>query len=363
MTTRRNVLLGTGALALTANVTRAALRDDIAILRQAYEAMHPGLRRYATPAQTAARFDALAAAWSRDLTPPQAYLALSRFLATVRCGHTYANFFNQSKAVSAALFARPDKLPFHFRWLGQRMIVTAHGGELARGTEVMAIDGRPVSQILRGLMQYARADGSNDAKRVAQLEIEGRDTIESFDVFYGLTRDKPGAPFTIAAIAPGTVTPKTLRLNPIDLAARRAQSARPDEAANAPKWTFEPGAVARLTMPDWAMYNTKWDWRAFLDRAFEDMAGRATRTLIVDLRGNEGGNDCGDEIISRCIDADLPRRSYERRVRYRTAPAHLDPYLDTWDPSFKNWGNDAEPIGGGFFRLIEKDGESRAAIK
>ncbi|MFM9862486.1 MAG: S41 family peptidase [Micropepsaceae bacterium] len=363
MTTRRNVLLGAGALALTATVTRAALRDDIAILRQAYEQMHPGLYRYATPAEMAARFDALAAAWSRDQTQPQAYLALSHFLATVRCGHSYANFYNQKDAVAAALFARPDKLPFHFRWLGERMIVTAHGGELPRGTEVTAIDGRPVVEILRDLMQYARADGGNDAKRVAQLEVQGSDGYEAFDVFYGLTRNKPGEPFAVTAVAPGTTAPKTLRLNPIDLTARRAQSAKPAKGKDAPKWTFEPGAVARLTMPDWAMYNTKWDWTAFLDAAFEDIARRATRTLIVDLRGNEGGNDCGDEIISRCIDADLPRRSYERRVRYRTTPANLDPYLDTWDPSFKNWGNDAQALGNGFYRLIEKDGESRAPVK
>jgi C-terminal processing protease CtpA/Prc len=326
--------------------------------------MHPGLYRYATPAEMAARFDALAQAWSRDQSLGEAYLSLSRFLASVRCGHTYANFFNQTDPVAAALFASRDKLPFHFRWLGARMIVTAHG-ELPRGTEVVAIDGRPVAQILQELTAYARADGGNDAKRIAQLDVQGRDKYETFDIFFALTRNKPGEPFAVAAVARGSGSPRTLRLQPIDLAQRHAQSAQIQQAADAPKFTltFEPGNVALLTMPDWVMYNTKWDWTAFLDLAFEEIARRGTRALIVDLRGNEGGNDCGDEIIARCIDTALPRKGYERRVRYQRTPANLSPYLDTWDPSFKDWGNDAQPVGNGFYRLIEKDGETRAPIK
>ena len=58
----------------------------------------------------------------------------------------------------------------------------------------------------------------------------------------------------------------------------------------------------------------------------------------------------------------LARANYERRVKYRKTPADLDAYLDTWDPSFKDWGNDAQPLGNGLYRLIEKDGASRAPI-
>jgi hypothetical protein len=40
----------------------------------------------------AAGFERLARAWSRPQSRGEAYLSLSRLLATVRCGHTYANF-------------------------------------------------------------------------------------------------------------------------------------------------------------------------------------------------------------------------------------------------------------------------------
>lgn len=326
--------------------------------------MHPGLYRYATSSETAARFDALAQDWSRDQPLASAYLLLSRFLATIRCGHTYANFYNQKSAVATALFAGPDKLPFHFRWIGERMVVTNHGGALARGTEVTAIDGRPVFEILRDLMKFARADGSNDAKRLAQLEVQGRDGFETFDVFYALTRNKPGAPFAVTATTPSGAS-RTVMLPPIELAARRTQNPQIKPDPHAPKWTltFDSGNIAILRMPDWAVYNSKWDWLAFLDQSFEEIARRTLRALIVDLRGNEGGNDCGDEIVARCIDSNLPRLTYERRVRFRTAPPALTPYLDTWDPSFKTLGAGAEAVGDGFFRLVEDGSDSRAPIK
>ena len=57
MLTRRGVLAGTAALALAPPAWGQSfggdLTGDIAILRRAYETLHPGLYRYATPRQRA----------------------------------------------------------------------------------------------------------------------------------------------------------------------------------------------------------------------------------------------------------------------------------------------------------------------
>jgi C-terminal processing protease CtpA/Prc len=81
------------------------------------------------------------------------------------------------------------------------------------------------------------------------------------------------------------------------------------------------------------------------------MARRGSRTLILDLRANEGGLDCGVRVIPHLIDRPLAPPAYERRVRFREAPAALRPYLDTWDRSFDRLGVEATDIGGGFLRL------------
>jgi hypothetical protein len=199
MTSRREFLMAAGAMAMTASmpVARAAQADiasDIAILKHAYTAMHPGLQRYLTPSEVEAGFATLQSVWSAKPSRADAYLALSRFLSSIKCGHSYANFYNQSEEVVAELFAGRSRLPFHFRWLGGEMVVTANGSDaLPRGTVIRAIDGEPVSSVLASLLPYTRADGTNDAKRVAQLEVRGIDNYETFDIFYGLTQAPNGA--------------------------------------------------------------------------------------------------------------------------------------------------------------------------
>jgi C-terminal processing protease CtpA/Prc len=97
-------------------------------------------------------------------------------------------------------------------------------------------------------------------------------------------------------------------------------------------------------MQSWALYNSKWDWKTWLNARLDELAARNAPVLIVDLRGNEGGNDVGDEILSRLIAKDLTIPGYGRLVRYRQTPEDLNSYLDTWDPSFKNWGNAAHEL-------------------
>ena len=184
--TRRTMIGSSASVTLLgsacAHVPASALSKDVALLRRAYETLHPGLYRYNTPSEMSGQFDRLAAAWSAWQTRAQAYVSLSRFLARVRCGHTYANFFNQSKDASTELFSGRDKLPFHFRWIGGRMIVTDGKGveDLRPGDEISAINGRSGAEILRTLLPFTRADGSNDAKRVAQLNVIGLERIETF---------------------------------------------------------------------------------------------------------------------------------------------------------------------------------------
>lgn len=363
---RRAVLAGLGASALTgvahaltpqgaaASVRGADARGDIEILRRAYTQLHPGLFRYASPAQVGRRLERLERTFARDQSLPDAYLALSRFLATVRCGHTYANFYNQSDAVAAAVLAGTDRLPFHFRLLAGRMVVTKNQSDetlLAPGAEIIAIDGRSPAAIIAALLPLVRANGANDHKRRALLEVRGLDRYETFDVFYPLVFPVRDGAFLLRFRPAGGGPDVTRPVGAIDLAARRAPLAAARDS-DAPAWTVAfHDRAAVLTMPTWALYNSKWDWRGFLDDAFAEIARTRAKALIVDLRGNEGGLDCGHDIIARLIDADLPLDADERLVRYVRTPPDLDPHLDTWDKSFRDWGDAARPRGDGFFSL------------
>jgi hypothetical protein len=363
---RRSFLAATGAVlaqpcsALAAPVLASnAMRADIDLLVHAYRTLHPGLRRYLPAGSFEARAEALKRWSSRERTPGDFFVELARLTAAVRCGHSYPNPFNQSRAASERLFGGRDRIPFAFRWIDERMIVVralAPGIDLPPGSEVLRIDGTPAHRLLALMRPLARADGGNDAKRSAQLAVDGLTRYAAFDVYRPLVAPTrtDGRVRVRARLPEGTE--RTVELPAMTETERRASAALFKEDGG---WriTLADG-LATLTMPTWSMYNSRWDWAGFIDTTVDRLIDEGARGLIIDLRGNEGGLACGDRLLERLITRDIPRPSYRPRTRYRRTPDDLRPALDTWDPSFKDWGSKAiGPDAQGFYDLARGDDE------
>jgi hypothetical protein len=106
-------------------------------------------------------------------------------------------------------------------------------------------------------------------------------------------------------------------------------------------------------MPTWALYDSKWDWKSWLNARLNSLSG--ARGLIVDLRNNEGGEDCGDAILARMITQRFVPPAIEQRIRFQRTPDAINRYLETWDKSFRNLGVGATSLGNGYFRRTGQD--------
>lgn len=369
--TRRSILAGLGGAASAPLLPGGALgrssdrlaasivQADLDLLLHAYQAVHPGLLRYLSPGGFAARV-AAAKAWAaggRSLT--EIFVMLARLTAAVRCGHSYPNPNNQRRAARALLLEGRDRVPFAFRWLRGHMIVTgSRDGELPFpvGSEILSIDGMAASALLAAMLPLARADGGNDAKRVSQLSVDPRQRFPAFDVH---------RPMLTPAVGDGAVRVRVRMPNgrerTLDLPARTEdeleslRSARGDAIG----WRFDidSDGIGRLTMPTWVTYNSRWDWRGFLDTAVDRLIDERARGLVMDIRGNEGGTECGWPLLERLVTADTPLPAFVQRVRYRSLPQALRAPLQTWDSSFYDWGEAAVgPDGDGFYRLQRSKG-------
>lgn len=340
-----------GAIALPDLGSARKSGSDIALLREILTTLHPGLYRYARPAVMEHAFAKLERAWPTQ-SLEQRFLGIAALLSTIKCGHSYPNFFNQTDSLKTALFDRPTRLPFTFRWIGDQMVVLdgqAEGAKLPRGSVVKAINGVPCPQILSRLLPLVRADGSNDGKRKALLSMTGADGLETFDIFHGLIYGVPPQGFhRIRYRAPGANRDMTVDVPVISLA-QRVAAVRQSPKDGSPEWEWHmrPDGIAILRMDGWALYNSKWKWEDWLNERLDSLRG--SRGLIVDIRENEGGNDCGDVILSRLAGSDIVRPKARRLVRYARVPDHLNPYLDTWDPSFRDWSNDVERFDDRYF--------------
>jgi hypothetical protein len=129
-----------GGTAVHSTVAAPDLEADVDILERAYRELHPGLLRYLDREQLDRAFRELRREFDRPRTVADAYLAYARF---------------DGRMIVVRDFTSPATLPV--------------------GTEIGAIDGIDTRAILARLLPLARADGSNDAKRIEQLNVLGED--------------------------------------------------------------------------------------------------------------------------------------------------------------------------------------------
>jgi hypothetical protein len=330
-------------------IKSADLQSDVAVLREAYEELHPGLYRYNSKAKMDRAFADLNHQLAHDQTLQDAFLAFSEFAAKVRCGHTQANPFNQSKQTIQALFKSPTRVPFYFEWLSHRMVVTqdfSDHHEFPPGTEIVSINGVPVQSILARLMTIARADGANDNKRVAQLAVNGDSNYETFDLYYPMFFPHSEKQFDFVVRRPGSRRAEHVTARPLTFEERIAPiRQREDARKGGSDVLFDAKSLEDkslyLKMPTWALYDSKWDWKKWLKEKIDSAVDDNAPALILDLRGNEGGDDVGNEILPYLIDSPMTLSQMRRLVRYRKVPDDLVPYLDTWDNSFRDWGASA----------------------
>lgn len=361
--------LGSAAHASAERLSAAELRSDAALLRRILETLHPGLSRYNTPASLDSAFGDLDVAFSVDRTAGEAFVAFSRLTSRLRCGHTFPSPFNQSDRFKEAWLHGP-RLPFAFRWLGDRMIVTralVDSLPLSPGTEILEMNGRPAADILARLMTVGRADGGNDAKRRSSLEVTAGSEYEAFDLYFPLLFDWNGEPLELLVRPPDAGPDQRHTIRPMSHEERLAvvRASAPNTSGAGPLWTLDwhSDDVALLRMPTWVTYNSSWNWTAWLDSTFAELARRKPRGLLIDLRGNEGGTtEVGTRLVRHLIAAPLTLEPVERRVRYRAVPADLNPYLDTWDPSFRDWGDAAVASAAGGYVLTPGGGATAPTV-
>lgn len=332
-------------------------KQDLGLMKRGLTVLHAGLNRYLTPEQFEKEWKVLENVKPRSRG--EAYLAIAQLLTKIKCGHSYPNFFNQPDEVQKELFEKRDKLPFTFRWINGVMVVTnPMQSGLARGSEITRVNGIPTKEILRNLMTVARADGSNDAKRVAYLEATGAGGYEAFDVYYPLFYPVGNKAFDLEL----RQAPRQVQVAPISLEERQISKAA---TSNAPAFSdrmIRPD-VAVLDMPGWALYNSKWDWRAYLKDFFTRVTKDKVPNLIIDIRANEGGIEIGKTILSYLTEQPFSPAPFEAFTRYRRVPDDLKPYLSTWDRSFQDWGTQATEVGP--YRYLLKRGfdDSQTPIK
>ncbi|GAB5527396.1 MAG: S41 family peptidase [Roseivirga sp.] len=333
-------------------LTRKQLQQDFAIARKALETAHPGLYRYNTKAEIAAMFDRYEKSFAKPMTHGEAYLNFSKMLAEIRCSHTFANYYGQSPLIKQAVLNKADKLPFTFRLVDQRMIVTASGTpEIASGTEIHEINGHAVREILEAFKPILRMDGHNEAKAQAELNLTGLQDYETFDVYFPILFPPKEGKYNIQAtdlktgtalqttVATLTRKDRRLKIN----ARQKLIAANDDELWQYQAWE---GGIGYLQLGTFDDHNFSFEWTDYLNDVFKKIRKSEVTDLIIDIRWNEGGQD---EVVGYLAGFIADRQpelvSRHDQIAYQVIPEDLRDYMSTWNPRFYDMSAELKPEG------------------
>ena len=347
---KKYLLLHISILLFSANsksqtLTSENLHKDFQVLKSVLLNYHPGLYRFQDSLTVAGNFAKLEQQLTRDLTLAEAYLIFSKFTASIKCGHTFCSFYNQSGQTKDSLFNKSDKVPFTFFLFDKKMFIEKNVSEsdaLVQGTEVLEINNIPVTAIIDTLIQYIKGDGGNNLKRLNDLNLSGLGKFEAFDIFHSLLFPPKNNLYSLKIKQPGTTDLKEASVKAISRNERFALMENKygkQPATLYDLWSFKilNSETAYLKIGTFVTNQLTIDWKKYITNAFDELNEKNIQNLIIDIRGNEGGDDevnlvLGNKLAKRQIE--FP--AFRELLRYEDVSDEYRPYLNTWDKSFYN---------------------------
>ncbi|WP_424003683.1 S41 family peptidase [Maribacter sp. IgM3_T14_3] len=319
--------------------SEAQIKEDVSVLKEVLQYIHPNIFKYRDSLSLQEDFQELEAQMIGNPTLENAYKQVSKFAAKVRCSHTFTNPWNQSSTTEKAIFHQPNKIPFTFSRLGKKIFVDKNASDndaLKKGMEIKSINGATTEEIMTRLVQYTTSDGNNYEKKLERLLTDGTEKFSMFDIFYPLEfgnaeqfeleleepNKKESVQISVKAIS------KTNRTQILEDRYGKLESSVKEG------WNFKilNTNTAQLILKSFAVQRNEFDWKAFLDNAFEKVSKKGITNLIIDIRGNEGGQgEVGEYILERLVRTPVELPAMISSVRYKTIPESFKKYINTWD--------------------------------
>ena len=274
--------------------SRDELLSDFDWLRRRLEDSHCCLHAWTPEAEFDALFEQQRALITGPMQPHEFFRIVETVTGSVGCGHT-------SPWMSAAYwsFADGKLFPLTFRFMDGYAVVTGYHGpeqQIEKGSIILEINGRPMKEITEELALHYSADAFNRAFRDSQVE-------RRFSMLYARHFGFPPG-FRVSCALPGRKTSVVVDLTPATVADVRADIFPPPEVTLT---LYEDMSAARLAVNSFSFYDREPWFRGMIDSCLEVIEAEGLRTLILDLRGNDGGDPfCAAHLFAALAPRPLP---------------------------------------------------------
>lgn len=308
------------------------VKRDVALVKQAYEKIHPGYLRYTDAEQLQVAWDGIVkqAEQNGGMTLGDFYLSIQDTLTLIRCDHTKANL---PKVLLDERNAKPMYLPFKWAWIEQRAFVTAPADEsgLSAMDEILEIDGVPIKQRVEQVIKYVPYDGNTRWARLSgvsqSLEFKGG-AVDHFGSL--LWENKPTVELLVATQDGNTRLVIADRINHQQWSKLEEKTKRARNFKDAVTLERIGDKEAYLRIDTFVNYRTPVKPEDIYDPVFKTIKDEGRDTLILDLRRNGGGSSDASMGMLRNLIKENTR--FKKDMRVNTLDfQELRQHMWTWD--------------------------------
>lgn len=265
---------------------------DLDALRAALALRHPRYSDAPLPTDLAAAFDSVRAEIRSPMNRTEGFRRLGRLNPAFEDAHTLVMPLPEEVG---ALQDEPGRLfPFGIEVRAGRLYIDgsrrreSDGAEVADGTEISAINGLPSRTLLDRLLAYGH--GETPVLREHMLRVMFKDWLFAVmgwqDRFSVTLRDRDGRSRTVEAMR-----------------GDRWAAVDREQAPETPRVRFLADGTAYLRLATFDVDEAPEAFDRAVDKAFSAILARGTDRLILDVRGNTGGqSDAGAAVLRYLID-------------------------------------------------------------
>lgn len=289
------------------------LMEDFDLFTLALEESHAGLNNYISAQKYKTLTDSIKKELTHLMSDIEFYRLLCHIIEPIKCGHTRISISNRTIDY---LNKQNIFIPFQLKFISGKAYVLKdlQDNKINLGSEILSINNKPISVIVSEIFKIQNSDGAITTAKYKKLD-------EKFHELYSLLIEQSQS-FTIQYIPYKENKPKEVivtgisnndwwdRINSNNSTASKLLNLK----------IIDNSDIAVLDIRKFVSQEINeayGSFQQFMDSAFNVIKTKRLQNLIIDLRGN-GGGDISDELIPYLINnpvqyyktIDSPRTRY-----------------------------------------------------
>lgn len=270
-------------------LTKKQLLEDLHQLRKILESDHPQLYRFTSEEGFDSLYRQAGENFQNSIDIVEAFKYFGKIVGAVGCGHTRISM------PDGFWESYPEGyLPLEAIIVNDQILVSnvlSEKSDIEPGAEITEINGTPIAEIVENFRKYSSGDGLWNSRRDF---LAGKYFAYRIAAFTGFPSE-----YNIGFVNPDSDSSR----HEIILSVRSAELNNSDEGKPDFDWKTDlPGNTSYLAIRTFGYYDDVDGFKEKIDDAFADINRAGSKNLILDLRGNSGGDPhCSTHLMSYVI--------------------------------------------------------------